>query len=67
MKFYLYKKRRAEKVLAMMKEEGGCILVEGSQKMSTKRGVRKVLPCLEGGAKSFEPAIFPFCTPPPSP
>ena len=27
---------------------------------------QKVLPCLEGGggAKSFGPAIFPFCSPP---
>ena len=29
-----------------------------------KRGVREVLPCLEGGAKSIGPAIFPFCRPP---
>ena len=28
-------------------------------------GARNVLPCLEGGgAKSFGPAIFPFCSPP---
>ena len=33
-----------------------------------KGGVWKVLPCLEGGgAKSFGPAIFPFCSPPPLP
>ena len=33
---------------------------------SLKGGARKVLPCLEGGggAKSFGPAIFPFCSPP---
>ena len=30
-----------------------------------KRGAQNVLPCLEGGgAKSYGPAIFPFCSPP---
>ena len=42
----------------------------GAQKVSTlsKGGAQKVLPCLEGrgggGANKFEPAIFPFCSPP---
>ena len=27
-------------------------------------GVQKVLPCFEGGANSFGPATFPFCSPP---
>ena len=32
-----------------------------------KRGAyKKVLTCYEGGAKSFGPAIFPFCSPPPT-
>ena len=30
-------------------------------------GYLKVLACLEGGAKSFGPAIFPFCSSPPPP
>ena len=31
-------------------------------------GTQKVVSCLEGrGAKSFGPAIFPFCSPPPFP
>ena len=38
----------------------------GAQQISTG-GTHKVLPHLEGGgAKSFGPAIFPFCSPPPS-
>ena len=33
---------------------------------SLKGGTQKVLPCLEGGGtKSFVPAIFQFCSPPP--
>ena len=41
-----------------------------AQKVSTFKtgwGARTVLPCLEGGgggAKSFGPTIFPFCSPP---
>ena len=70
MKFYPYEKGGAEKVLVMLK---------GGHKKFWGRfypvawcfshivgGARKVLPCLEGGggAKSFGPAIFPFCSPP---
>ena len=43
-------------------------IVIGERKMFQpfKRGAQKVLPCLEGGgAKSFRPAIFPLCSPPP--
>ena len=46
----------------------------GPQNVSTLKkrgggggGAQKVLPCLEGAAKSFRPAVFPFCSPPPSP
>ena len=44
--------------------------IEGGRKTYPlfKRGSRKVFSCLEwgggGGAKSFRPAIFPFCSPP---
>ena len=44
------------------------ILMGGGRKKFPpfKRGVQKVLPCLEGGggAKSFRPVIFPFCSHP---
>ena len=48
-------------VLAILKGGGG-----GKKFPLFKRGVRKVLPCLEGGCnKGFGPVIFPFCSPPP--
>ena len=79
MKFYPYKKGGgAEKVLAVLK--GGhkqfwrniyvavlAILKQGRKKFPLfKRGVHKVLPCLDGGGggtTSFGPATFPFCSP----
>ena len=41
----------------------------GRKKFALSKGVggQTVLPCLEGGAKSFGPAFFPFCSPPPPP
>ena len=74
------KRGGAEKVLAMLKGGHKKFLgsfyvvasrfshiVGGGTKSfhSLKGGAPKVLPCLEGGgAKSFGPAIFPFCSPP---
>ena len=43
------------------------ILKGGREKFTLfeKRGHKKFYPVLRGGAKSFGPAIFPFCSPPP--
>ena len=62
----LLQKGGAQKVLAILKVGEG---ERGTKNCPSFKGGggRKVLPCLGGGggAKSFRPAIFPFCSPPP--
>ena len=80
MKFYPYVKRGgAETVLAMLKGRGhnkfsgssytvACFshVEVGDKKFPLFKGGReKFYPVLRGCPKSFGPAIFPFCSPPP--
>ena len=60
MKFYPYKRGGGE-VLAILKGE----VKKVSTLYKKGGGGGKVLPSRRGGAKSFGPAIFPFCSPPP--
>ena len=81
MKFYPFKKRGAEELLAMLK--GGhkkfwgsfypvvrsFSHIEGGRKMFPlfKKGPQKVLPCLDGGAQKVSDTHFShFVAPPPT-
>ena len=71
MKFFPYKKEWGGKSHGI---EGGtrslAILNGGAKSFYSLKGGRKMFyPVLRvgGGAKSFGPVIFPFCSPPPPP
>ena len=67
-------KSGGKKVLAMLKGVGGTTSFEVVLPRELEvlailmRGHKKFYPVLRGGgAKSFGPVIFPFCSPPPPP